>query len=362
MRVLRSGLVRDALLGLAVVAAAELELLTVDPGEVDGSVAGLHLLSLALLPAFTIRRVSPVGAVGVVALAFAYQPLLGSAPVAVPFLALLFLLASLGWYAGTAAGALGVGLTLLAAVPSALIDGSTPADLVVNATVVVAAWGSAHLVRIATDRRVAAEVEADRAARDAVAGERERISRDLHDSLGHALTLITLHAGGAREGTRQPQDRTAFEYIEHAGREALVDLHRFLELLGPGEDEAPGLAHLPQLVEGVRGQGIDVDLAVAADGLPASVETTVYRVVQEGLTNVVRHSAARRAVVEVRREPGEVRTTVRDDGHAVTTRVPSSGRGLVGLRERLGLFHGTLEYGDTPSGWLLEARIPLGGA
>jgi signal transduction histidine kinase len=214
-------------------------------------------------------------------------------------------------------------------------------------------------LRVSSDRRVRIEVDADRRARDAVAAERSRIARDLHDSMAHALTLITLQAGSARERTDQPIAQETLGAIAQTGREALADMHRFLDLIGPGDGEAPGVAHLPDLADGVRRGGLAVELHLDAPDLPSSVSSTVYRVVQEGLTNVVRHSEARTAQVVVLRENQTVITRVTDDGRSVDARVSGSGRGIAGLRERLALFGGSIHSGPTPQGWALEARIPL---
>jgi signal transduction histidine kinase len=137
-------------------------------------------------------------------------------------------------------------------------------------------------------------------------------------------------------------------------------MHRFLDLLGAGSDDAPGVVHLPELVDGVRRNGLAVDLAVEPVDLPPSLSTAVYRVVQEALTNVVRHSDAGAVRVEVHRDDHALVARVTDDGRAVATRVDGSGRGLTGLRERLALYDGTLESGATGDGWRVEARIPLG--
>ncbi len=355
-------MVRDLLAGTAVTVVAQAELLLLDEAQVEGGVLGHLLVNLLILPALAIRRVSPLGSILVAALGFAVEPLMGPAPVATPYLVLLFLLGSLGWYATTRSGALGVVVTLVGGLS---YDVTTRdfrwADLVVNAVIIVAVWAAAHLMRRATDRRVSAELERDRAAREAVAAERERISRDLHDSMAHALTLITLQAGGARERADAGPTQDSLRAIERTGREALADLHRFLDLLGPAEEEAPGIADLPDLVDGVRHGGLDVDLDVRVEAeLTPSVSTAVYRVVQEGLTNVVRHSDTGRARVEVSSCEGMVVARVADRGSARPTTVQGTGRGLVGLRERLALFDGTLTAHRDGSGWLLEARIPLG--
>jgi signal transduction histidine kinase len=352
---------RDLLLGAVLTAVAEVELVLLDPSELTGSVLGHHLLNLLILLAFGVRRVSPIASIVVACLGFAVQPVMGSAPIGTPYLALLFLLGSLGWYASIRIGAAGVALTLcLGLLADAFTSEFRWADLAVNAVIIVLAWGAAHALRRATDRRLRVELAADRTTRAAILAERERISRDLHDSLAHALTLITLQAGSARERTDEALARSTLGDIERTGREALADLHRFLDLVGPQDGEAPGLAHLPDLVDGVRRGGLDVELDLALDEqLRPSVATTIYRVVQEGLTNVVRHSDAGNARVEVVREQKHIVARVTNDGRPRAACVQGSGRGLDGLRERLRLFDGSVDSGPTDRGWHLEARIPL---
>ena len=347
------------LLGVLLAVVAQVEV-TLGADQIDGPLVWHRLACLLILPALALRRVAPLGASAVAALGLAVEPLIGPAPVATPYLVLLFLLASLGWYATTRTGLIGVGLTLMGGLTYDLTASDfVLADLVVNVVIIVMAWAAGRLVRVSTDRRVRAEVEADRAARAAVSRERERIARDLHDSMAHALTLITLQAGGARERTDQPVAADALSSIEHTGREALADMHRFLDLLGPGGGEAPGVGDIPELVDGVRRGGLAVALDLDPGELPASLSTTVYRVVQEALTNVVKHSDAGSAQVVVHRREQEILAEVNDDGHARTARVNGSGRGLTGLTERLALFEGTLESGSTPRGWRVRARIPL---
>ena len=351
---------RDGLAGLVVGAVAEIELVLLDPDRIEGPVAGHHLLNLLIVPSFALRRVTPVGSIAVASLGFAVQPLLGSAPTATPYLALLFLLASLGWYASTRAGAIGTLLVLVSGLSYDLTtDDFRWADLIVNTVIIVAAWGAARGVRTATDRRVSAEVDADRQARAAAEAERTRIAQDLHDSLAHALTLMTLQAGSARERADQPLVAEALSSIEHSGREALSDMQRFLGLLGMRDGEAPGIPDLPDLAASVQRGGLAVDLRVESDPVPLSVSTTVYRVVQEALTNVVRHSDAQSAEVHVSRSGREIVAVVRDEGRGAAPKTTGSCRGIAGLRERIALFEGTLVVGATDDGWRLEARIPL---
>lgn len=359
LRLPRSTPVRDALVAGAVTVVAELELLLVAQA-VEGSLTGWLLVNLLILPGLTLRRSHPLAAAAIAAGSMAVQPLVGTAPVATGFLVLLAILLSLGWYAGPRRGLLGLSLVVAAGL---LFDLTTDdfrwADLVVNVVLLVATWAAGRGLRVATDRRVEAEVTAQRAAQVAVEEERGRISRDLHDSLAHALTLITLQAGSARERATDALAADALATIEETGRTALADMHRFLRLLSAPAGEPPGLENLSDLVDGVRRSGVTVTLEVSTESLPVGVSTALYRVVQEGLTNVVRHSEARDAEVTVSRQARAVVARVACRGLPRRDPVRGSGRGLVGLRERLALYDGELDSGPTTDGWLLEARIPL---
>ena len=356
--------VRDLLVGVVVMAVAQLELwLSLD--EVDGSVPGWIAVNLLIVPALAVRRTQPLVSALIGAFSMVVQPFVGTAPVASGFLVLLFVLASLGWYASTRHGVIGVAAVIAGGLFfDVTTDDFVLADMVVNVVLLVAAWAAGRAVRVASDRRVAAEVEADRAARVAVQEERGRISRDLHDSVAHTLTLITLQAGSARERAADADTASLLSSIETGAREGLAEMHRFLQLLDSTPEEAPGIAHLPALVDGVRRGGLSVSVDVAVDDVPAGVSTAVYRVVQEGLTNVVRHSDSSRVSVAVRREDSSVVASVSSVGAARAASLPGSGRGLVGLRERLSVVGGTLESSATSDGWRLVARIPLasGGA
>ena len=358
----RSPWVRDAAVAVLVTAVAELELWTA-ADQVEGSLGGNAALNLLALPALTLRRVSPLASALVAAVSMVLQPLAGTAPVATGFLVVLFVLASLGWHAGTRTGAVGVTAVVAGGlVFDATTDDFVLADLVVNVVLLVATWVAGRAVRVASDRRVAAEVRADRDARLAVQEERGRISRDLHDTVAHALTLITLQAGAGRERTDDSGTAELLGGIESAARHGLEEMHRFLRLLDSTPQEQPGLTHLAGLVEGARRGGLDVVVDVDVnDAVPTGVSTAVYRVVQEALTNVVRHSDAVSAEVAVRRDGGDLVTVVASQGRPRSAGLPGSGRGLVGLRERLAAIGGTVESAPTERGWRLEARIPVTG-
>jgi len=383
MRWPRSIWVVDLLLAVVVTVVAQVELVALT--ATDGVPLAWFLGNLLILPALALRRLRPLLATGLAAVGFALQLFTGALPVAVPFLALLVLLASLGWHASLRHGLLGTGLVLLGGLVPEVSRGTNPGDLLVNTVIITGTWLAAHLLRRASDRRVEAQVAADRVAREAVVAERQRIARDLHDSMAHALTLITLQAGSARERSTDPPTAELLGGIESTGREALEDLHRLLRLDGRGEDEALGVAALPDLVAEARRHDLEVDLEVdLAEALPSTLSTTVYRVVQESLTNVVRHSDARVARVGVSRDgAGTVVVRVDDDGAARPSRVTGTGRGLTGLVERVALLGGVVEAGPGASavagpgvspgvgnehagnrraGWRVEARIPWSGA
>ncbi len=353
-----SPLRRDLLLATVFAGLAQVELFLV-ADRVD-SPGWYHLAELLILPALALRRIAPLGACAFAALSLGLEPLLGPAPVAAPFLSLLLVLASVGWYGSLRTGLVGVGMILAGGlVHDFTTEQFLLADLVVNVVLIVVVWAGAHLLRVSTDRRVRSEVAAERAAADAIRAERTRIAGDLHDSLAHALTLITLQAGSARERTDHALAGEALAAIERTGRDALADMQRFLALLGPGSPDAPGIQDLPDLVQKVRSGGLEVELDTEAGQVTPGISTTVFRVVQEALTNVVRHSDARTARVVVHRDGTELVARVSDDGRAVPERTTGSGRGLAGLTERVRVFDGTVSSGRTERGWQVEARIPL---
>jgi signal transduction histidine kinase len=237
-------------------------------------------------------------------------------------------------------------------------------------------WAVAWAIRVyrmtaARAERRAALFAADRdaRAREAVADERARLARELHDSVGHALNVVVLHAGAARRVLEKKPELAAeaLGSIETAGRQALADIERMLGILRAEEDvsleAAPGVDQIPVLVQQVRGAGLPVELSIepGPGDLAASVDLTTYRIVQEALTNVLKHAGRARAWVEVGCHEGELYVTVTDDGRGAAA-APSEGggRGLAGMRERVMIFGGELQAGPRPEGgYLVRARLPL---
>jgi signal transduction histidine kinase len=216
------------------------------------------------------------------------------------------------------------------------------------------------------DRAAQLARERDQTARLAAADERARIAREMHDIVSHGLTVMVTLAEGSAATTAADPERAAvaMRQVAGTGRQALTDMRRMLGLLDdglPGElGPQPGLEDLAALVERFRAAGLRV--TVSAEGIPPAdpaEQLTVYRIVQESLTNVLRHSASGADVtVDVRYGPAGVVITVTNDGPVVAAPLPGSGRGTVGMRERVALYGGTVESGPRPGGgWTVRATL-----
>jgi signal transduction histidine kinase len=240
-------------------------------------------------------------------------------------------------------------------------------------------WTIGVIVRVyrsvATRAETRAELfAADREARarEAVANERVRLARELHDSVGHALNVIVLHAGGAQRvvETKPALAQEALGNIETAGRQALADIERMLGILrGQGETESfhaqEGLGQLGDLVARVREAGLPVELLVTGTPreLAPSLDLSAYRIVQEALTNTLKHAGKAHSVVKMTWEDDRLVIEVLDDGRGVAAPPPAAGggRGLLGIRERVLLFGGELLVGPRPEGGFgVWARLPYG--
>ena len=234
---------------------------------------------------------------------------------------------------------------------------------------VVALWLTGVGVR---SRRQAASLAArnaalERQAEQAAAAERARIARELHDIVAHHLSVMVLQAAGARASGKDAGP--ALEKIERSGRQALAETRRLLGVLrdSPEDDgltPQPGISDLAALADTVRAAGVPVSLAVHADNgdLPAAVGVSAYRIVQEALTNVLKHAGPARADVTVDCADGAVLIEVTDDGAGNPAQGPhAGGQGLVGMHERVAVFGGELQAGPRPGGGFgVRARLPLG--
>jgi signal transduction histidine kinase len=230
------------------------------------------------------------------------------------------------------------------------------------------------------DRAARLERERDLQARQAVADERLRIARELHDVVAHNLSVVVVQAQALQPVlARDPeQARTLATSIEETGREALEEMRRLLGVLRSGDDGTddasqptpqPGLDRLDALVDQVRQAGLAVTLSVTGDPsrLPPAVQLSGYRIIQEALTNVLKHAGPATAHVYVASSRAGLLLTVSDDGRGAAAALdrpalPSFGHGLLGMRERVALFGGELAAGSRPGGgYEVRARIPVEG-
>ena len=219
----------------------------------------------------------------------------------------------------------------------------------------------------ARERAERAEQAREEEALLAVAEERARIARELHDIVGHSVSVMTVQAAGVRSLLRPEQERAreAVTVVEQTGREALAEMRRLVGVLRrPEESPAlapqPSLEHVERLVSQARDAGLPVQLRIEGDPvqLPAGVDLTAYRLVQEGLTNAIKHANAEHAEVVVLYRNGRVELTVTDDGTG-DGGGESGGHGLVGMRERVSVYGGDLDAGPLPEGgYRLRATLP----
>ncbi len=252
----------------------------------------------------------------------------------------------------------------------------TAGDLFFIPGLFAAGWLVGFTLHARTEQAEAAEERAARAewqrrneGRVAVAEERARIARELHDIVAHAVSVMVLQVGALRH--RLPVEdvtsRETLRNVEEAGRDALTEMRRLLEAMRRDGDPLdlapqPGLGGIAALLDTVRAAGIDTDLHVHGEAvdLPPGLALSAYRITQEGLTNVIKHAHTHRAEVHLRYCTDGLELEVRDDGGGPTT-TDSLGHGLVGIRERVALYGGSMTAGPTETGgFALRARLPLG--
>jgi signal transduction histidine kinase len=370
----------DVLVTLVAVAAA-------GPSSIHGNprphvAAVIGLLALSALP-LAARRVWPVPVFAVVLALNAGVGLWAHAVNGPALLIALYTVAALRPRGDTLVCA---GLLELAVVIGLLLFGGSGwwFDAIFASGMVAAALGlglysatrRAYLAEL-RDRAERLERERDQQGALAAAAERARIAREMHDIVAHNLTvMVTLSDAAVAASAASPERATeVMRSVSATGRRALADTRRLLGVLRqrPGQDPAenlqpvPDLAQLDQLIEQVRSAGLDTTLEIqgAAPDVPAGVQLTVYRLVQEALTNTLKHGGAGvRATVRLQYLPGELRVDIDDDGAgAAAPATASVGSGLVGMRERVHAYGGDVRAGPgQPGGWKVSARLQLDSA
>jgi signal transduction histidine kinase len=248
-------------------------------------------------------------------------------------------------------------------------------DYVWIVTFLGATWAVAFLLRqradalrVAEERARVLEQASESEALQAVADERARIARELHDVVAHSVSVMTVQAGGVRRLLRaeQEREREALQTIEETGRQALAEMRRLLGILRQPTEQAelspqPGLERLDDLLGRVRAAGLPVEFEVAGApvALPPGVDVSAYRIVQEALTNALRHAGPARATVRIAYEADAVALEITNDGRADGDG-GGSGHGLAGMRERIAVYGGRLDSGPVPGGgYAVRARLPL---
>jgi signal transduction histidine kinase len=305
---------------------------------------------------------------------------------AFPGYALFVLLFGVSLHSDRRRSAVALGAVLVAMSAALVLQ---PAGVVTSGTwistllAVAVAWLSGENVRsrrvqvsALQDRTRRLEHEREAQARQAVGEERLRIARELHDVVAHSMSVIAVQAGVANHviDSRPELARQALATVETNTRSALVEMRRLLGVLRQGDEPsasltpAPGLSHVADLVEQFRDAGLTVDLRLdgAPDRVPDGVDLSAYRIVQEGLTNVLRHGGPE-ANVTIGHRAGAVEIEVCDDGRrpgqeaAAADAGRGAGHGLIGMRERVAIFGGTLVAGERPGGgFRLAATLPFG--
>jgi signal transduction histidine kinase len=335
-----------------------------------GGTALFALLTLVLAACLVLRRKWPLAALVIGTAALVVESFLNVATVFTP-LATLVGAYSVGLYATRTRARWGL-LIIVAGILGYFVGTpglrrTDPVQLAYVLLVWVGGWafGYARARRGEDQERVRRALE-----REVIAEERVRMSREVHDVVGHTVNLLVVQAGAARMTLDQDpaQARELLKSMEDTGRETLADLDRVLATLrGDSQhaDEradipAPGLAQLPELIRRFRDSGVDARLSVDPGlRLPRDLDLSAYRIVQEALTNTLKHAAPCAATVAVERVDGSMIIEVSDTGPGVGQTDPR-GRGLVGIAERVSMCGGVLEHGDGEhGGFRLRAVLPL---
>jgi signal transduction histidine kinase len=380
--------VQDAALAAVLAAVSMVEIwLPLESAQGEGSRVAVTVTAVLACAALAFRGVAPLPVLLAIVLTWPVVYTLVAIPVLfwgqfAPFLVAVYSVARHGrgrepLYGALAAAALLLFLDLRVSVLS------SPEEIVFHWTattlVWLAGWGLGVFERRArASALLAAEVEVASRTQTitAIAEERARIARELHDIVAHSVSVMVIQAGAAEQVVDDDPAfvRSALGTIRATGSGALAEMRRLVSMLRDRDADGnsaplapqPGLEGLPDLVETARRSGAHVELRIEGDiqELPIGVDLAAFRVVQEALTNIRRHSSAAHVWVTVRRSPDQLEVEIVDDGKtSAAAASPSLGHGLLGMRERAELYGGTVEAGPLPeAGFRVRARLPIAEA
>ena len=375
----------DWVLALVLAVLFQIEVWTIDPSHPPGDVgtevfssterAAAAAAGLVLTLSLAWRRRAPLVVLGVAIATSVVANVVGVLDEATtPAIALVVAVYSVGAHtSGLRAAVGGLGAAALIAVNVA--EQFSLGDLLFIAMIVGGAWLAGRAIRYRREREhvlelltVDLEREREEKARAAVAEERVRIARELHDVVAHAISVIVLQARGGRRSlaTDPGETREALDMIEATGSEALAEMRRLLGMLRRDDEEIalapqPSLRYLDALAAQVREAGLPVDLSVEGEPteLPPGVDLSAYRIVQEALTNALKHAGPATARVVVRYRENDLELEIADTG-AGASASDGDGHGLAGMRERVSLYGGKIETGPRDGGgFAVRARLPL---
>jgi signal transduction histidine kinase len=357
----------------AIVALGTVEIWAADVP--DGSQLRLTLGLLASTVPLLFRRRYPFAVICVLVAALPLAGDLYDETTAI-FASMVTAIYSVARYADARRAIAGIVLVLLAFGAGMAADGK-PEDIFFAGVICGPIWAGGRLVRAnketadaMADRAALAEREREERARAAVAEERARIARELHDVVAHSISVMVVQAGAERRalGDARPETSQVLETIEQTGRQTLAEMRRLLGMLRRSDDELelapqPSMEHIDRLIEQVREAGLPVNLDVEGDRVPLApgVDLSAYRIVQEALTNALKHAGPASARVTVRYGRDDLELEIVDDGSGEANgNGDGSGHGLIGMRERVHLFGGNIAAGTRrEGGYAVRARLPI---
>ena len=368
----------DVVLPLALAAAAVAEALIAD--GIDAPWPAVAWIALGTTLPLLWRRRAPLLVLVAVLVAVGVTDTRWelASELSVPFAGLLIATYASGAYTDRRDGRIAAAVLLVAVLAMSASIGEDPVgDALFIGGILFAVWGAATVVRSRHElaealaaRTVELEHEREEKAKLAVAEERARVARELHDVVAHNLSIMVVQAGAERRalGGERPQTAEVLETIEQTGRAAMAEMRRLLGMLRRSDAELalapqPSLAHIDDLVAQVRDAGMPVELAIEGDvrALPRGIDLSAYRIVQEALTNALKHAGPASARVTIRYGAGELEIEIADDG-AGAAAPAAGGHGLIGMRERVALFGGDLAAGRRgDGGYAVRARLPIAG-